>query len=804
MAKRSLQASSEGVRKAKQAFKRKGWTQEYLATEVGLETRQPIWKFFTGKAVDRQVFHEICLILGISADEIIEKSQLIEEYNISTSSEIVSGSDPKKTFAANDIDNIDNIVAELRSILSGQIQNHCGTLRLLDIAHPLNLEDLYVDVHIQEGVSSRCWLEINSLQNLKNNHETDNFNLAKTKKERLVGLEAISKYPKIMVLGKPGAGKTTFLQSIAISCNRGHFKPDCLPIFISLKSFVEEIKKDSKIDLLSYISSLHILNELEQKKISQALLNGRCLIIFDALDEVSEEFIDSINSKICHFTDKFYLNHVVISCRTAAQYYQFRSFTEVEIADFNIDQIAAFTYKWFLTVGKTSFVEGKALAKQFMQKLQLPENQKIRELAATPLLLNITCFVFHTLGDFPVIRSELYRQGLELLLARWDEARGIKRDAIYRDLSLLHKIKLLSKIAATTFSEGDYFFSEVKLQQVISNYISQLPQSPKDIDGLLLDSAAILKAIESQHGLLVERAHGIYSFSNLTFYEYFIAKEIVANASLESLQDLTRHIFEKRWQEIFLLVANMLLSADDFLQLIKVEVDKLVLYSQKLYNFLVWVEQKSSLVKTSHHPSAIRSFYFNLALPIQHQLARDQNLALSLDREIAGELDINLSLDLALTHAISVSMGISSSIFSQRISAVYLSLEIDDLLVGKPNLSKKIRELKNELPPTNQARNVLKAWWEANGDTWTIKLKNAIIEECQIGNNWQFSPSDSKLLQQYWEGNKLLLECLRSSMNVSKDLRRSLEESLFLFEGGCFYKTVEQEENSTKKMMHSQ
>ncbi len=42
MARRSLQASPEGIKKAKPAFLRTGWTQEYLAAEVGLETRQPI------------------------------------------------------------------------------------------------------------------------------------------------------------------------------------------------------------------------------------------------------------------------------------------------------------------------------------------------------------------------------------------------------------------------------------------------------------------------------------------------------------------------------------------------------------------------------------------------------------------------------------------------------------------------------------------------------------------------------------------------------------------------------------------
>ena len=59
MAKRSLRASPEGVKKAKQQFTSTGWTQEYLATEVGVKTRQPIWRFFAGYAIERYTFFEI-------------------------------------------------------------------------------------------------------------------------------------------------------------------------------------------------------------------------------------------------------------------------------------------------------------------------------------------------------------------------------------------------------------------------------------------------------------------------------------------------------------------------------------------------------------------------------------------------------------------------------------------------------------------------------------------------------------------------------------------------------------------------
>lgn len=66
MTKRSIQASPVGVRQAKRAFALTGWTQENLAGEVNLKTRQPIWRFFTEQPVDRHIFIEICTILNLN------------------------------------------------------------------------------------------------------------------------------------------------------------------------------------------------------------------------------------------------------------------------------------------------------------------------------------------------------------------------------------------------------------------------------------------------------------------------------------------------------------------------------------------------------------------------------------------------------------------------------------------------------------------------------------------------------------------------------------------------------------------
>lgn len=70
ISKRSLKASLSGIKQAKQQFNSKGWTQEYLAIEVGIKTRQPIYRFFAGKAVERFTFFEICAKLDLDWREI--------------------------------------------------------------------------------------------------------------------------------------------------------------------------------------------------------------------------------------------------------------------------------------------------------------------------------------------------------------------------------------------------------------------------------------------------------------------------------------------------------------------------------------------------------------------------------------------------------------------------------------------------------------------------------------------------------------------------------------------------------------
>ena len=783
MAKRSLQASSEGIKQAKQAFKRKGWTQEYLSAEVGLESRQPIWKFFSGRPVDRHVFIEICFVLDLIPEEIAIPPDAGE------SNEGVASGD------------IDEFVQKVRSQHADKIQHQCGTLQMLDISRPVGLDDIYVDVNILEEITHQRWLDISQLQA----REFEQFGLSQGRGDRLNGLQALENHSKLMVLGKPGAGKTTFLQAIALQCiggsaarpERGNFQSHCVPIFIRLKNFAEDARDEGRFSLVNYFHRELSGCNVSPEGIDALLSNGRILLLLDGLDEVPEEDKEEIAKQIRKLAETYYKTQLIISCRPAAYQYRFPGFTEVEIADFTLEQIEAFVRKWFVSVARNSTEDGLALATQFMERLTQSANRQIRELAGTPILLNLTCLVFQAKGDFPVLRAKLYQQGLDILLVRWDETRGIRRDNLYCNLSLAQKLKLLSQIAAQTFERGEYFFETSKIKQYIAEYLKTLPDIETVPEVLQRESGETLKSIERQHGLLVEQARGIYSFSHLTFQEYLTSRYLVTNDRPDALICLAERLRESRWREVFLLASGMLNNADEFLELMREKTRGLVSGDSELQQLLDWIDRKSKLMGVEQNLAAIRSFLLTISMGLDrimnNRRMRGVALASTLVRELSLDLDLkriissqpHLDMEMARLIARDLAVNLHGDVTSDtalgssrlRVLGMALKQDLEAIIerVFDPQLERSLRWLYDRLPtPSNST------WWEVEGEAWIERLKTAMKSQQTIGHYWQLSDRQQDILQQFYNANKLLADCLASAAQVTPGIREEIERTLLL------------------------
>jgi predicted NACHT family NTPase len=176
----------------------------------------------------------------------------------------------------------------------------------------------------------------------------------------------------------------------------------------------------------------------------------------------------------------------------------------------------------------------------------------------------------------------------------------------------------------------------------------------------------------------------------------------------------------------------------------------------------------------------VRAFYYTIALPPEHPLACNQDLAITLEHQFTGGLSIELAIDLALIHALAVSLTMTADIFFARLSALNLALDLKHLLIDDRCLHTSLQYLKHQLPSATQGRESLKNWWLANGQAWTEELRNLMINYRQLGLNWQFNQQDLQDLQQYWNANKLLIDCLKCTRNISPSLRSHLETTLFL------------------------
>lgn len=674
-----------------------------------------------------------------------------------------------------DSQDIDALVQEVRSRAYADIKKRTGTMQMLRVNHPVPVTDIYVDLNILQRVSGDFSFSEWRKEFKGGWYNFDRLGLGRVEQERVSALEKIRNCRRLIVLGKPGAGKSTLLKTLATACIEGKLawdEPEYVPVFVTLREFAEDAAEKEKFNLRDAIQQQ--FNRWGVRDASESILKqGRALILLDGLDEVptrQSEFVVLQMRRFClDYTD----NRFIITCRTQSLKFHFEGFTEAESADFTFEQVERFIKNWFAVVVAND--EAGELAQRLIWQLQ--ENESIAELAVTPILLNLTCSVFwDERGKLPAKRADLYKKGLRDLLERWDLFRGIQRDDGCRPLTLDEKEYLLAQMAYRLFEDNDYFPEQHKLEYLIANYL-QIQRS---------EAEQVLRSLEAQHGLIIERSEGYFSFSHLTFQEYFAAKYIVDSSTHEAaLQRLFNYITQPRWRELFLLVVEILPSADKFLQLMKQQVDLLVANDEKLQLFLFWIFYKSNSVNDDYYkPVAIRVFYLCLEYIFGLRLFDIDDVIDLADRFHVHVQNApfgirSLDIDLELYRLLDFS---NCSWFSPKDA---LAKYIEDIFKNfklNPNLKCELQQLKHclsELPDPDQEGEKFQEVWAETCPIWAERLSSLMNKYCNISHDWQFSEEQIELLRQYYDANELLLKCLGSN-HVSLDVKQEIEKTLLL------------------------
>jgi predicted NACHT family NTPase len=639
-----------------------------------------------------------------------------------------------------------------------KIKKLYGTMQIMGMAEPVPLDDIFTEAYLLDKPTAFGRFDIERLKQMSANPDAPPPNA-----KRIGGLTLVKKKKNLFILGKPGAGKTTLLKYIAVQAAEP-VKPviDKVPIFISLKQWA-----DSGTELMPFIAERFDICDFPaaQPFVEELLKSGGAIVLFDGLDEVNQESgqRDTQTRAMNNFIEKYDRTQCLITCRLAASDYSFKPFTYVEIADFTEPQIKTFVSNWFRKEGE----KDEETRDKFLAEFARDDNKGLRDLARTPLLLTLLCLAFNETLTIPPRKVEIYEEALDALLKKWDSSRRIKRDEVYRKLSLGHKENMLARIAAETFEKNEYFIPQQELERLITDYVKNVP--PHDTNEAT-DGETILKAIEAQHGIFVERAREVYSFSHLTFQEYFTAKYIVANASKGTLTNLVKaHCADERWREVFLLTTSLLPDASQFMTILQRNVDDLLGGDEKLTKLLEWSDKRSASIPDVSW--LVRPYYLYTELYFASRSrigtyvkalthAFDYVLAYSFEHAHKRALAIDRDLSYVLYYAFDLDR--------RFIDILKLAGDFAHEL-GLNELEKELAELSIPINKANAAE-----WSE-----FVDKLRTLMIKHRDIGHEWNLTKQQEAQFIDYLNATRLLRDCLELA-TMSPDEKQIIQNSLYL------------------------
>jgi hypothetical protein len=224
----------------------------------------------------------------------------------------------------------------------------------------------------------------------------------------------------------------------------------------------------------------------------------------------------------------------------------------------------------------------------------------------------------------------------------------------------------------------------------------------------------------------------------------------------------------------------MLQNGDHLLWSMKEQIDELIASDEKLQKFLKWVNQKAFSIQVSYKPAAVRAFYLALGRSINHDFALNLNHDISLDHvfdhDLAHNLDHDLAYDIYSTSYVDRDLSLDYDLAHARDLSHHLAHDL------APELKRILQQLQAQIDKLGKdwVTNVFDYWWQANGKAWTEQLRAVMLKYRNMGHDWQLSEQQKELLRQYYDANKLLVDCLNSGCEVTPAVRSQIEDTLLL------------------------
>ena len=422
---------------------------------------------------------------------------------------------------------------------------------------------------------------------------------------RLSALEQFNQHHRLVLLGDPGSGKSTFVNFVAL-CLAGETlqrqeanlklltaplpvekenekeKPPpqpwqhgaLLPVRVILRDFAARGlppagQKASAEHLWNFIAAElapamladyapHLQRELREQ-------GG--LLLLDGLDEVPEaqQRRQQIKQAVESFSASFPRCRMLVTSRTYAyqkQDWRLPNFSEAVLAPFSSGQIRSFVEHWYGHIAPSrGWDRDDAKGRAELLKRAIFNSDRLQAFAERPLLLTLMASLHAWRGgSLPEKREQLYADTVDLLLDWWESPKTVRNAAgeiIVLQPSLAEWLKIDKQKMRELLNEAAFLAhsSQPDLQGTAdiaeSELVQKLIRLSQNPD---VNPVRLVEYLSQRAGLLLPRGEGVYTFPHRTFQEYLAACYLTDHDYPEKLANLAQHD-PNRWREVALLAA---------------------------------------------------------------------------------------------------------------------------------------------------------------------------------------------------------------------------------------------------------
>ena len=389
---------------------------------------------------------------------------------------------------------------------------------------------------------------------------------------------------RTVLLGKPGAGKSSFIKFIITKILKKDFSTfeniddvSIIPFRLELYKYNLD-RKDHGLSITTsitkYICSELLINELNEALLIKIIENLPCLICFDGMDEIFDvhERI-SVRDDIEVFSKKYPKIKILVTSRFESNsevHFDESVFSTYEVNGFDKNQIDKYINNWYSVVEKEQVYLNTELItlKSELKKID-------SELIENPLLLTLILIIYRNEKELPTSKFEIYKGCTTTIV----ETRDKKEKKIIYSSNIINKIGVFSSLAHWQFIEEDnnrsVSYDKVKLY--IKNFLFN------DFQDINKSETATNEFLE------YAQLRSIYfenSFTHKTFLEYFTAHYIFSEYFINGGQETVGNIIK----------SNVLKSSWSIvIELLFCEIDKNVLNTKQIDSLINYVIEGNNI-----------------------------------------------------------------------------------------------------------------------------------------------------------------------------------------------------------------